>query len=53
MSAVLQKVTEHACAQLTVVGVSAGNAGAGEGETFLILVSPESFLACGGAGGTS
>lgn len=47
----LQKVTEYACAQLTLVGVRAGNAGVGEEKAFLIpSVSPEGFLARGGAG---
>lgn len=50
----LQKVTEYACAQLTLVGVRAGNAGVREEKAFLIAsVSPEGFLACGGAGGPS
>lgn len=54
MLAVLQKVIEHACAQLTLVGVSAGNAGAGEGKAILISsVSPEGFLACSRAGDAS
>lgn len=40
----LQKVTEYACAQLTLVGVRAGNARVGEEKAFLITsVSPEAF----------